>query len=91
MKASDLCTLIEENFQILGIELGNIIAFRNRLAKYLLDIGLQKKRFGDGFYYYGLKGKFNGFKNVDLKDDNVIEKLMKERDADLEKFCLDKN
>lgn len=87
MKASELCTLIEENFQILGISVGNIIAFRNRLAKYLLDIGLQKKRFGDGFYYYGLKGKFNGFKNVDLKDDNVIEKLMKERDAEFEKFC----
>ena len=72
MKASDLCTLIEENFQILGIELGNIIAFRNRLAKYLLDIGLQKKRFGDGFYYYGLR-KFN-----DLKHDYAIKKWMEE-------------
>jgi len=60
----------------------------------LLDIGIQKKRLVDCFYYnplkgkfnlhyHGLKGKFNGFKNVDLKDDNVIEKLMKERDADL--------
>ena len=88
MKASELCSLIEENFQILGISVGNIIAFRNRLAKYLLDIGLQKKRFGDGFYYYGLKGKFNGFKNVDLKDDNVIEKLMKEREVEFAKFNM---
>jgi len=90
MKASELCSLIEENFQILGVCVGNIIAFRNRLSKYLLDIGLQKKRFGDGFYYYGLKGKYNGFKNVDLKDDNVIEKLMKEREVEFEKFCVDK-
>jgi len=86
MKASELCTLIEENFQTLGICVGNIIAFRNRLSKYLLDIGLQKKRFGDGFYYYGLKGRFNGYKNIDLKDDNVIENLMKERQQEFEKF-----
>jgi len=86
MKSSDLCGIIEENFQILGIDLGNVIAFRNRLGKYLLDIGLQKKRFGDGFYYYGLKSKYNSLKNIDLKVDNVLDKILKERETEFEKF-----
>ena len=28
--------------------------FRNRLAEYLIDLGLQKKRYNDGYYYYGI-------------------------------------
>jgi hypothetical protein len=39
----------------------NNIKFRNRLAKYLIDYGFKKKRFSDGFYYYGVI--FNDFEN----------------------------
>ncbi len=28
--------------------------FRNRLSKYLIDLGLTKKRYTDGYYYYGI-------------------------------------
>jgi len=47
---------------------------------------LQKKRFGDGFYYYGLKSKYNSLKNIDLKVDNVLDKILKERETEFEKF-----
>ncbi len=33
--------------------------FRNRLSKYLINMGLQKKRFSDGYYYYGLVKREN--------------------------------
>lgn len=36
----------------------DISSFKIRLAKYLQDIGLEKKRYSDGIYYYGIKSKF---------------------------------
>jgi len=30
------------------------INIRNKLTNFLLDIGLKKKRYNDGIYYYGL-------------------------------------
>jgi hypothetical protein len=35
----------------------DIISFRTRLSKYLKDLGLKKKRFNDGIYYYGIQLK----------------------------------
>lgn len=55
-----------------------MFSFRNKLSKYLLDIGLKRKRFSDGFYYYGLKDKEVGER--DLKE---IEKA---RNEDVELF-----
>jgi hypothetical protein len=55
IKASVLCQEIARNLlydpvtaQALGV----------RLSNYLKDMGLQKKRYNDGYYYYGLKPKF---------------------------------
>jgi hypothetical protein len=55
IKASILCQEIARNLlydpvtaQALGV----------RLSNYLKDMGLQKKRYNDGYYYYGLKPKF---------------------------------
>ena len=36
----------------------DIASFKIRLAKYLQDMGLEKKRYSDGIYYYGIKSKF---------------------------------
>jgi hypothetical protein len=36
----------------------DIPSFKIRLGKYLQDIGLEKKRYSDGIYYYGIKSKF---------------------------------
>ena len=67
MKASVLYDLIIHS-NVLKMEKDNekIAGFRTRLSKYLKDIGLQKKRYNDGFYYYGIIKKpsnefnFNG-------------------------------
>lgn len=56
MKASQLCDIITNSF-LINIKKDGIASFRNRLSRYLADIGLKKKRFNDGFYYYGIKQK----------------------------------
>lgn len=38
----------------------NLIGFKTRLSKYLKDLGLEKKRYNDGYYYYGIVSKSNG-------------------------------
>lgn len=35
-----------------------ISSFKIRLAKYLQNMGLEKKRYSDGIYYYGIKSKY---------------------------------
>lgn len=74
----------------LKIKEDNLIAFRNKLGKILLKIGLQKKRKRDGIYYYGLI-----FKKIDPEKSEPIEsnlfetslnKLINERDNDVKIF-----
>jgi hypothetical protein len=78
MKASVLYDLIIHS-NVLKMDKDNekIAGFRTRLSKYLKDIGLQKKRYNDGFYYYGIIKKpsndynifnFNGPK-LDIMDE----------------------
>jgi len=56
IKASTLCEIIVKLFNTNTTEnLENIKSFRIRLSSYLYNIGLKKKRFNDGFYYYGLR------------------------------------
>ena len=52
MKASELCDLII-NSGIVKVD-KNSNSFKTRLSKYLKELGLKKKRYNDGFYYYGL-------------------------------------
>lgn len=57
MKASQLFDLIlyyGNQRNILTIESDKISGFKNRLSKYLTDNGLKKKRYNDGYYYYGI-------------------------------------
>jgi len=89
LKASYICELVENylEYNISGFKPGNI-SFRNKLSKYLLDMGLKKKRFGDGFYYYGLKfipfPKNNENNNENFEDS--FQKIIEKRTNDLFSF-----
>ena len=90
MKASTLYDIII-NSKIVKIENEKISGFRTRLSKYLKDIGLQKKRYNDGFYYYGIVEKPNKFTAVctsfrDNKITTTLEELQKERDEELNTY-----
>lgn len=56
MKASTLHDNIINSKQI-NIESSKINGFKTRLSKYLKDLGLEKKRYNDGYYYYGIQLK----------------------------------
>ena len=67
--------------------------FKNRLSKYLKNLGLDKKRYQDGYYYYGLKKKANReliqtyqeeceIRKKEMETNNIMEefeKIIKER------------
>lgn len=81
MSATKLCDLIIHylnSFTPIKLK-GNTFSFRNRLSKYLIEVGLKKKRFGDGFYYYGLKEK-NIKSNLNKLN---LSKLEQSRDNDI--------
>ncbi len=52
LKATEIFEIFEKKQEYLGLKVDT--NFRNRLSKYLIDMGLQKKRFSDGYYYFGL-------------------------------------
>jgi hypothetical protein len=54
MKASDLHNLCK-NFS--PVKIDNDHKFINRLSKYFTKLGLLKKRYSDGYYYYGIVRK----------------------------------
>lgn len=56
MKASTLHDIVI-NSSAVKIEPDKLAGFKTRLSKYLKDMGLQKKRYNDGFYYYGIVEK----------------------------------
>lgn len=87
IKASNLLNIIEEYLEsnIENFTRGRI-SFRNKLSKYLYDIGLKKKRFGDGFYYYGLILKNISISEkfgIDINSKNLIENIMNKRQNEI--------
>ncbi len=52
--------------------------FKNRFSKYLKDIHLNKKRYNDGYYYYGIRLKQDSDYNQKLTD-SELEKYIQER------------
>ena len=56
MKASVLYDIII-NSMCVFINPSKLNGFKNRLSKYLKDIQLSKKRYNDGYYYYGIQLK----------------------------------
>ena len=61
IKANDL---YKEFIQLMCIEFSEAPRFKKRLSGYLLEFNLKKKRFSDGYFYYGIV--WNGV--PDLKD-----------------------
>ncbi len=78
MKASILHDVII-NSKIVKIDESKISGFKNRLSKYLKDLGLEKKRYNDGYYYYGIRNKLS---NSISNKPNIIDynKLIQERE-----------
>jgi len=64
LKASALCEIMIKN-NIVTISSDKITSFKNRLSHYLKTAGLRKKRYNDGFYYYGIREK-----EIPIKCDN---------------------
>ena len=60
MKASTLHDIIV-NSGAVKIDADKMAGFKTRLSVYLKDLGLQKKRYNDGYYYYGIVEKENGY------------------------------
>ncbi len=52
MKAQDIFDFFTQNASYLPFKIDTM--FRNRLSKYLIKLGLTKKRYSDGYYYYGI-------------------------------------
>lgn len=86
----------DANHKIGALELYNTVAnhlcvpwadrmtFRKRLAGYFLDLGLIRKRYSDGYYYYGIQ-----LKNQDQKKTgNIhIDDIISKRNADKRSWC----
>jgi hypothetical protein len=75
--ANELYSLIMNNICVLYTDK---VAFKKRLAGYLIEIGLVRKRYSDGYSYYGIKNRYS---NIKL-DNNSIEELLKKRTHELE-------
>lgn len=88
MKASVLHDIIV-NSKVLNIDSNKIAGFKTRLSKYLKELGLQKKRYNDGFYYYGIIGKriqFTGNLHHNIIDE--FNKLKKKREEENQEFIF---
>ena len=58
VKASTIYDHILKN-KMLVIQRDKLAGFKNRLSQYLKEIGLNKKRYNDGYYYYGIVDTYN--------------------------------
>lgn len=76
MKASTLYDIITNTY-LISIDNNKLAGFRTRLSKYLKNIGLQKKRYNDGFYYYGIQQK----EKVNKNNQTIIMEQYKKKQA----------
>jgi len=84
LKSSDLCVMVENYMMSFKNEFSKgDSSLKNKLSKYLLELGLKKKRYSDGFYYYGLKKNKQTYDNEKLSDINALEKLELDRQTEL--------
>jgi len=58
IKLYTICKMIQDSF-VVSIKENAASTFQNRLSKYLTRLGWKRKYFEDGFYYYGMKYKFD--------------------------------
>jgi hypothetical protein len=72
ISASELYNNISNNLLISYTELS---AFKKRLAGYLIELGLVKKRYSEGFFYYGIKNRFEDKENLSV-DEIIIKRSL---------------
>ncbi len=82
MKASVLHDTIV-NSKVVTIEKSRLNGFKNRLSTYLKNLGLEKKRYNDGYYYYGIKPKKAFSENA--RPNITYEEYILERNKPFEK------
>ena len=78
------------NSNIVKIGSDKIAGFRTRLSKYLKDLGLQKKRYNDGFYYYGIVEKQTIY-HVNVRDGKPtidLDEITRKRNEELRNFIF---
>jgi hypothetical protein len=84
IKFTDIFNLII-NSSIIDLDKTKLGGLYNRLSEYLKKIGLKKKRYSDGYYYYGLAKKLfsKGFIDLDKYNSDILKyknaNIMKER------------
>lgn len=78
-KAQDIAEELERD---LNIPRGESNSFRIRLSSYLLEMGLKKKRFSFGYYYYGLAKKQH-LTNIAALSSLTLDDIAAQRDKDL--------
>ncbi len=82
IKASILYDIIVEAQDECIIDKSKMSGFKNRLPNYLKDLGLQKKRYNDGYYYYGIvKNDEKIFDDKQCDIETNLEKLHKKRES----------
>lgn len=84
VKFSDISSKVQSYLNIDN----NDIKFRHRLSKYLISYGFKKKRFKDGFYYYGITFKEPNTHNINITGIGGLDKLIKQRENDLQDIQL---
>lgn len=87
MKASVLYDMII-NSNVVKIDKDKMAGFRTRLSKYLKDIGLSKKRYNDGFYYYGIVEKYTNKPLHKMSDKFDLDEIIKKRNEDLKEIMI---
>jgi hypothetical protein len=90
MKASTLYDIII-NSNAVKIDSDKISGFRTRLSKYLKDLGLQKKRYNDGFYYYGIVEKHPIIYHANVRDGKPtieLSEIMRKRSEESNNFVF---
>jgi arginine repressor len=92
MRASSLYDIII-NSNFVKIDSNKISGFRTRLSKYLKDLGLRKKRYNDGFYYYGIIEKIEKqpiypFNNAMDCKSIKLDEIIRKRDLEYRSFFV---
>ena len=85
MKSTQLSQKMEKD---LGVLKTDSMAFRNRVSAYLLELGLQRKRLSDGFYYFGLRYRFAPQPAPLLSLEELTKRREKEQDVPLHPALL---
>jgi hypothetical protein len=80
--SEDLFNELQAN---INIDNSEIYQFRIRLSKYLQELGINKKRFTIGYFYYGMVRKYSKYIKQDLKHINLHE-LEESRNNELQEI-----